>query len=399
VSLKGRGLRWLLISLAIVAGVSSIFAVRALLRRSDPVDPSKLAAVERGDIARAVVATGKIQPLTKIEIKSKASGIVKQILVDYGEKVRTGQVLVELDKEEIQTHVREAQAMLVAAQASLESSQASLERNQLDAESPDLPFLKSSVERSKKLLADGLISQALLEDADKAYRVALNRQLMALRNVAITRGEVSRAKAQVAQAQASLERSQEELRYSTITSSMDGLVLSRNVNPGDSVSSILVMGSQATLLLTLGDVSQVYVQGKVQESDIDKVYLGQRARIAVESLRDKKFEGKVDKISPLGVEKENVTTFEVRVSIANPAGELKANMSANAEIIHEEKKGVLLIPEAAVEYGKNGETSVSVPDVRAPEGRRKAPVKIGISNGTKSEVLAGLAEGQKVILR
>jgi HlyD family secretion protein len=117
-------------------------------------------------------------------------------------------------------------------------------------------------------------------------------------------------------------------------------VLSRNVEMGNAVSSILVMGSQSTLLFTLGDVSDVFVRGKVDQADIGKVYMGQPARIVVESFRDRKFNGKVYKISPLGVEKENVTTFEVQVSIANPGRELKANMSANAEIILEEKKGV-----------------------------------------------------------
>ena len=105
--------------------------------------------------------------------------------------------------------------------------------------------------------------------------------------------------------------------------------------------------------MTLGDVSSVYVLGKVDEADIGKVYLDQPARITVESFKDKKFDGKVTKISPLGVEKDNVTTFEVRVSIDNPGGELKANMSANAEIILEEKKHVLLVPESAVIYDKD----------------------------------------------
>src|SRR5205823_12341994 len=135
--------------------------------------------------------------------------------------------------------------------------------------------------------------------------------------------------------------------YSTITSPMDGLVLSRNVEVGDAVSSILVLGSQATLVMTLGDVSDVYVLGKVDEADIGKVFLRQPARIVVESFKDKKFEGKVTKISPLGKEKDNVTTFEVRVSISNPGGELKANMSANAEILLEEKKNVLKIGRAS----------------------------------------------------
>jgi HlyD family secretion protein len=151
--------------------------------------------------------------------------------------------------------------------------------------------------------------------------------------------------------------------------------------------------------MTLGDVSQVYVRGKVDEADIGKVYLGQPARIVVESFKEKKFEGKVTKISPLGKEKENVTTFEVRVSIQNPTGELKANMTANAEIILEEKKNVLLIPEAAVIYDKDRSTSVEIADSRARKGRRKLPVKLGISNGVNTELIADLQEGQKVILQ
>jgi HlyD family secretion protein len=180
---------------------------------------------------------------------------------------------------------------------------------------------------------------------------------------------------------------------------MDGIVLSRDVEVGDAISSILVMGSQATLVATLGDMSDVYVKGKVDEADVSKVYLNQRARITVESLKDKNFEGAVSKISPLGVEKDNVTTFEVRVSIANQTGELKANMSSNAEIILEEKHGVLRIPESAVIYDKERNASVEVPDATVETGKRKVAIKVGLSNGVKTEVTEGLEEGQKVILQ
>jgi len=215
----------------------------------------------------------------------------------------------------------------------------------------------------------------------------------------VTRAEVARAEAQTAQAQAALERAEEDLRNSTIASPMDGVVLSRDVEVGDAVSSILVLGSQATLVMTLGDVSEVYVLGKVDEADIGKVYLAQRARITVESFPDKKFDGEVTKISPMGVERDNVTTFEVRVSIRNATGELKAAMTANAEIILEEKKGVLLVPEVAVVYDKDRKASIEVPDPKADKGRRKVACKLGISNGVKTEVLEGLQEGQQVVLQ
>ncbi|MEN6537263.1 MAG: efflux RND transporter periplasmic adaptor subunit, partial [Bryobacteraceae bacterium] len=388
---------WLGVSAVVLVG--AFFGVKAALRPDNKIDAAKLSEVTRGDIARSVVATGKIEPKTKVEVKSKASGIVQRILVDYGDWVKQGQVLVELDKEEAQARVREARATLLAAQASEEASKATYERNKVEAEAPDLPFLKLGMERARNLHKQGLISKSVLEDAEKAYQTALNKQMAAIRALSVTRAEIARSQAQVAQSKASLEQADENLRYTTILSPMNGLVLSRDVEVGDAVSSILILGSQATLVMTLGDVSDVYVLGKVDQSDIGKVYMGQRARIVVESFKDKKFDGQVTKIAPLGVEKENVTTFETRVSIRNPGGDLKANMSANAEIILEEKHNVLLIPEGAVVYDSKRNTFVETPDEAAEKGRRKLPVKIGISNGVKTELVSGLNAGQKVILQ
>ena len=280
-----------------------------------------------------------------------------------------------------------------------ESALAAFERNRVEAEGPELPFLKSAMERAHQMLRDGLIAKNVAEDAEKAYQLALNKQSAAIRALAVSRAEIARARAQVAQAKAVLERAEEDLRNATIISPIDGLVLARNVEVGNAVSSILVLGSQATALFTLGDMSDVFVRGKVDQADIGKVYLGQPARIVVESFRDRRFEGRVYRISPYGVEKDNVTTFEVQVSIQNPGRELKANMSANAEIILEEKKNVLLVPEAAVVYDKDRKPSVEVPDPSQEKGRRRVAVKLGISNGIKTEVLAGLEEGQQVILQ
>lgn len=388
---------WLAVLVAVLAGAG--VAVRAALKPDNKVDPSKLAKVERGDIARVVVATGKIEPRAIVEVKSKASGIVKSIYVNYGDTVRAGQVLAELDKEELEARVREARANLQAAQAMEESAAAALERNKVEAEGPDLPFLKSAMERAQRMHEEKLVAKNIVEEAEKAYQLALNRQSAAVRALAVSRAEITRARAQVAQAKAVLERAEEDLRNSTIVSPIDGLVLSRDVEVGNAVSSILVLGSQAKPLFMLGDVGDVFVRGKVDQADIGKVYLGQPARIVVESFRDRKFEGKVYRISPYGVEKDNVTTFEVQVSIHNPGRELKANMSANAEIILEERKNVLLVPEAAVVYDKDRKPSVELPDPSQEKGRKKVAVRLGISNGIKTELLGGLEEGAQVILQ
>jgi HlyD family secretion protein len=391
--------RWIILISVVTLVGGGVFGIGAALRPNNQIDPSKLATVDKGDLARSVVATGKIEPLAKVEVKSKASGIVKSIDVDYGDTVKKGQVLAELDKEQLQSAVEGARANLLAAQAGLQSAEATYERNVVDAMGPDLPYLKATVERDRKAAADGLVAASVVDDGEKAYQLALNKQLSAQRNVTVSKAEVAKAKAQAAQFEAALSSAEQDLRNSTIVSPMDGLVLSRDVEVGSAVSSILVLGSQATLIMTLGDVSSVYVLGKVDQADIGKVYFGQPARIVVESFKDKKFQGKVTKISPMGVEKENVTTFEVRVSIQNPGGELKANMSANAEIILEEKHNVLLIPEAAVVYDKDRATSLEIPDPKEKTGRRKLSVKLGISNGVKTELLGGLKEGDKVILQ
>ena len=371
----------------------------AATRGGTKVDPSKLQKVEKGDLAKSVVATGKVTPITKVEVKSKASGIVKKLLVDYGDKVKKGQLLAQLDKEEIEAQVEQSRAAAEASEATLKGSEADYERAKVDAEGPDVPLLKRSYERAVGMAKEGVVSTSALEDAQKNYEMALNKQNVSKAQVTVLKAKIAQSQGQLARDRATLKQLEEQLSYTDIESPIDGIVLSRDVEMGDAVSSILVLGSAATLVMTLGDTSQVYVKGKVDESDIGKVYLGQPARIKVESFKDKTFNGVVTKISPMGVEKDNVTTFEVRVSINNPGGELKAEMTANAEIILEEHKSVLQIPEGAIIYDKDKKASVEVPDSSAKDGKKKIAVNIGISNGAKTELLSGLKEGDQVVLQ
>jgi HlyD family secretion protein len=325
---------------------------------------------------------------------------VKQLRVDAVDKVKVGQVLAELDREEIEARVSQARAQLQASEANMKASAADLERAKVDAEGPDVPLLKRAYQRAQNMAKDGVVSASALDDAQKNYELALNKQNVSKAQLIVGNAKVGQAQAQVEQDRANLKQLVEQLNYTEIVSPIDGIVLSRDVEVGDAVSSILVLGSSATLVMTLGDTSEVYVKGKVDESDIGKVYLGQPARIKVESFKDKTFTGKVTKISPMGVEKDNVTTFEVRASINNPGGELKANMTANAEVILEEHKNVLQIPEGALVYDKEKQASVEVPDPKGKEGKRKVAVKIGISNGAKTELVDNsLKENDQVVLQ
>ena len=396
---KKRRTRIIIISAVVVVLVLIVGVAVAFSHGSSKIDPSKLAKVEKGDLAKSVVATGKVEPITKVEVKSKASGIVKKLHVEYGDRVKKGQLLAQLDKIEIEAQVEQSRAALLAAQANLKGSEADFERSKVDAEGPDVPLLKRAYDRNLEMQRSGVVSQSALDDAEKEYRMAVNKQNVARAQMTVLQAKIAQSQAQVAEDEANLKQLQEQLSYTDIVSPIDGIVLSRDVEIGDAVSSILVLGSSATLVMTIGDVSKVYVKGKVDESDIGRVYMGQPARIKVESFKDKTFNGVVNKISPMGVEKDNVTTFEVRVSIDNATGELKAEMTANAEIILDEHKNVLQIPEGAIIYDKDRKASVQTPDPKGKDGQKKIAINIGISNGAKTEVLNGLKEGDQVILQ
>jgi HlyD family secretion protein len=397
---KRKWLRiWIVTAVLSALVCAGFYYVKTLIYRPPVIGPERLARVERIDLARSVVATGKIQPTTIVGIKSKASGIILKLPVNVGDLVRQGQVICELDQNDLLPRVRQARASLNMAEAALKSAQADFERNKLEASGPDVPFLKRDMERNQQIFRDGIIPQSTRDDATKNYELAVNRQHQAIVSLGVTKASIARAEAQVEQSKAALEQSDEDLRNATIVSPIDGVVLSRYCEIGDAVSSILVMGSGATVIMTLGDLREVYVKGKVEESDIGKVYLGQTARIKVESYKDQAFTGKVTKISPIGVEADNVTTFEVRVSISNVLRKLMATMTANAEIVLEERKGVLAIPEGALIYKKDHSVEVEVLDPKSDTGKKRIPVTIGIGNGSKMQIVKGLSEGQQVILQ
>ncbi len=382
---------------AVLVG-GGLYAWSSMTPAKATFEPSRLATVEQDTMVRSVVATGKVEPITKVEIKSKANGIIERLRVDVGDVVKAGDVLAELDKENLLARVREASANVQAAEAALKAARAQLEKNRIEAEGPDVEFARRAARRAQDLAAQKLMPQSELDTAQSEYELAVNRQKAARGQLVVSQAKVSEAGAQVAQARAALERAEEELRNATIRAPIAGMVLTRDVEVGSPVSSILNLGANATLVMTLGDIEEVFVRGKVDEADIGHVRYEQPARISVETFKDRKFAGRVTLISPMGTEKDNVTTFEVKVSIDNPGNELKANMTANAEIILEERPDSLIVPEAALSYDASRQAFVDLFDPNEPTGRRKVPVKVGISNGTRAQLLDGVKKGDRVIL-
>jgi HlyD family secretion protein len=400
-----------IVALLVVLGGYWVFGALFSVDKSIPAE--KLAKVEAGSIARSVVATGKVEPLSKVDVKSKASGLIKYLYVNAGDPVREGQLLVELDKETLEAQLKEAKGVLDSAESSLQEMQsqgktfeANLRKAQLEAENKDYEFLKAEHKRQQELFSQGLISRSDIDSmAQKMQAAGINKKTLvatvSVRDAEIEQNQrtIEKARAVVIQAQAQYERAAENLKYASIRSPINGVVLSREVEVGDAVSSILQLGSNATLIMTLGDVRELYIKGKVDETDIGLVKMDQPVRITVDAYKNRAFEGKVIRIAPMGVEQDNVTRFEVRVSIMNNLDLLKANMSANAEIILEEHHNVLLIPESALIYNEKRETSVELPDASTKTGRRQTQIKAGLGNGARTEVLAGLKLGEQVILQ
>ena len=382
---------------AVAIALAGVWGVSAFGSSPD-IPESRIAVVDRGTIAKSVVATGKIEPITKVEIKSKANGIIKVLPVDIDEHVDAGAVLVELDRENLMAHVRETRAVLQAAKAALQGADAQLEKSRVEAEGPDVEFARRTLQRAKSLHQQKLIAESQLEEAQTSLDQAENRQRAAQSQLSMARAKVSEAAANVAQAQAATDRAEEELANATIRAPINGTILARDVEVGSPVSSILNMGAAATPVVTMGDISKVFVRGKVDETEIGSLRVNQPARITVETFKDRIFQGRVTKISPMGVERDNVTNFEVRVSIDNPGNELKANMTANAEIVLEERPNSLLIPEAAISYDAKRNASVDVLDRSTRTWRRKTLIKVGISNGTRTQVLEGLKQGDRIVL-
>jgi HlyD family secretion protein len=225
-----------------------------------------------------------------------------------------------------------------------------------------------------------------------------NRQKLLEATVDTAAAQTQQVRARVAAVKAALDRAEESLGYATIRSPINGVVLLRPTEVGDAVSSILNMGSAASLIMNLGDVSSVYIRGNVDEADVGKTELNQCVRTKVESYPNDSFEGVVKKISPSGQEQNNVTTFEVRVTISNPQGKLRVGMTANAEIVLEERKKVLLVPETALVYDHDKSTWAQLLAPDSKQGWRKVPVKLGISNGQRTQITDGLKEGDKLVL-
>ncbi len=395
---NGRA-RWAL-SVACFA-LAVVTAVGCTPKPSIPKE--RIVEVREGRITRGVIAVGRVEPRTRVELKSKANGILQKLHVDVSDTVTAGQVLAELDREILESRVAEAEGKLAQARASVDLANADLKQLELEKDDPEFLFAKKNWERLQKLAEDEIASEEELETglerktkAEYRYRIVESRYEGALATVAAAKGALAESEALAA-------RARQELAEAKIVSPIDGVVLYRYLEEGDAVSSIRVAGGNATVIMTLGDLSELYVDGEVDEIDVGRIIDGQRAkealsaRVTIESYKSREFFGRVTRVTPLGLEDENgIVTFEVRIVFDNPERLLLANMTANSQIIIEEKENALLVSQGALlTEGKKRFLEVYDP-AKAEAVRRE--VKIGITDGAQVEVESGIAKGERIVL-
>lgn len=331
------------------------------------------AIVGKGEISNSVTATGTIEPVTEVEVGTQVSGIIDKIYVDYNSTVTQGELLAEMDR--------------VTLQSELASQKATYDGTKAEYE-----YQKKNYERSKGLHDKSLISDTEYEQALYNYQ---------------------KAQSAFDSSKASLAKAQRNLSYATITSPINGVVISRAVEAGQTVAS----GFETPTLFTIAaDLTQMQVVADVDEADIGDIVEGQRATFTVDAYSNDTFEGKVTQIrlgaasssSSSSSSSSTVVTYEVVISAPNPDLKLKPRLTANVTIYTLDKKDVLSVPNKALRFnpevpliGKNDvvKDCESEHKVWTREGTTFTahPVVVGISNGVNTEIISGIAEGTSIV--
>ncbi len=345
-----------------------VLAVGALAVTSCSEKPQteyETTVVEKGNISTTVTATGTIEPVTSVEVGTQVSGIVSKIYVDYNSIVKAGQVIAELDKTNLTSTLESQRANLTSAQSALQ-------------------YQKANFDRQKTLYDKGLISANDFEQARLSY---------------------VQAQQQVTTARQSVKRAETDLGYATITSPINGVVLSKAVEEGQTVAASF---STPTLFTIAQDLTDMRVIADIDEADIGDVKEGQRVTFTVDAFPNDIFEGAVTQVRQQATTESNVVTYEVVISAPNADLKLMPGLTANVTIFTLEKNDVLTVSAKALRFAPNealiAEDETIVPSdsknklwVREGKTFRAIPVEVGVTNGTMTEVVSGIQAGTEVL--
>ncbi|MGA1876041.1 MAG: efflux RND transporter periplasmic adaptor subunit [bacterium] len=377
------------------------------------------ALIERGSIQIEVACTGKIVSNQDVEIKSEASGRVTRLPFDISAEVHVSSLLVELDPTDEQRNVEKAEATLEAARARLKSAKQELmiaeeklkiTRMNIKAEISSTRAAwedaENKAQREEQLYEKKLSSREELDTrkteairAKSAYEQVLARQeeLKALTmELELKRQAVQLEESKFRSAKIDLEIANQRLDDTRILSPIEGVITTKNIQIGQIISSGIENIGGGTTLLVVSDLSRIFVIASVDESDIGKIQLGQKAEITVDSFPDLKFPGQVVQIATRGNSVSNVVTFEVKIEVlGDKKSLLKPEMTANVKIVAQEKSEALIVPEEAITFSTEG----PLVKVMSSDGTiRSRAVTLGLSNGRTAEIVQGVEEGERVLL-
>ena len=383
--------RWLLPTVILIALVAGL-AVFQPWQKSDAAPHYRLAKIERGALSAAVSASGTLSALVTVQVGSQVSGLIKEIRADFNSAVKQNQVIARLDPESFESRVMQAEADLKAAESATEVARGNLAVRQAEVNKAQIALDEAlrNLERNRSLIAQGSLSTAELDTAQSATDTAREQLRLAKADAGVATAQVGNAQAQAGQRRAALNQARIELERTVIRSPVDGVVISRNVDVGQTVAASF----QAPVLFTIArDLRQMEVNVAVDEADVGRVQTGQKMRFTVDAFPGER----------------------VMATLDNPDLKLLPGMTASARILTEERKGVLILPNEALRFRPMQADGTPIKlEVRGREDGPGIPgriwvlkdnqptaisVRLGVSDGKKTEMLKGeIAEGAEIIL-
>lgn len=367
------------VGLAVLLGGASLYGLW-WRRQGQQEERYRTVAVDRGPVVTTVTATGTVNPVTTVQVGTYVSGRIIAIDVDFNSPVKKNQRVAKIDPAPFEVKVRQAQA-------SLENARAKLEKDRIDLELKRLTY-----ERYQRLFERNLIARSDLDQAQSDFEQA--------------RAQVALDKAAVTQAEANLEEAQVNLAYTDIVSPVDGVVVSRNVNVGQTVAASF---QTPTLFLIADDLTKMQVDAAVSESDIGQVREGQTATFTVDAYGSRTFSGSVLQVRNSPTVVQNVVTYDVVIGVDNSDLSLKPGMTATVTIITAERPSVLRVPVRALRFRPEREPTPSASQEEKDEGARvwvlrdgkiePVAVQLGLRNDLYAELLSGpLKAGERVVV-
>ena len=369
----------------------------------DPPAAPATATVARRDFTASVLATGAVKPQVGSEVRvgCRISGKVERLFANIGDVVKKGQTIAELEKADLEATVAERQAERRLAEAKLGAIEALAPREIEKAEADVAQYeataalARKAFDRESQLTTQGFTSQEVRDQCQERLAVAEANLLAARKALELAKSryteDAKQARADAERAKAALDNAQVQRSYATIVAPLAGVIASVSTQEGETVAA----GLNAPTFVTIINLDRLQVDAFVDEVDIGKIRVGQRAVFTVDAFPAKEFEGKVAAIYPKAVIQENVVNYDTVIEITSPySGLLRPEMTASVTILLEARSGVLAIPAKAVKRLR-GKTVIYVPGAGGPEPRE---VKVGWKDGPWLEVVSGLNEGEAVLL-